>query len=63
MSGPKFITEARAQRPGLKVVFMSGFTAEVIGDNAPLGQGDVLLNKPFKMHDLAAALHKALNSP
>jgi signal transduction histidine kinase/CheY-like chemotaxis protein len=59
-SGPKFIAEARVGRPGLKVVFMSGYPADAIGEGKTLRIEDVLIQKPFNMRDLAHALHEAL---
>jgi CheY-like chemotaxis protein len=60
VNGPQFVAEARARHPGLKVVFMSGYPAETEKVNGSIGPGDVLLNKPFKKHGLAQALHAAL---
>jgi len=59
-SGPKFIAEARVGRPGLKVVFMSGYPADAISDGKTLRIEDVLIQKPFNMRDLAHALHETL---
>ena len=61
-SGPEFIAQARASRPGLKVIFMSGYPAEAMYGGKSLGGEDVLIQKPFKLHALAQALHKAINT-
>ena len=60
-SGPEFAAAARANHPDLKVIFMSGYSAEVSADNGFLGPDQVLLNKPFQRHQLARALHQELN--
>lgn len=60
VSGPEFAKEARANHPGLKVIFMSGYSAEAANRKGLLGAGDVLLNKPFERQQLAGALHEAL---
>src|SRR5581483_10471278 len=37
----------RALRPGLKVLFMSGYTGNIIADRRMLDPGTLLLEKPF----------------
>ena len=59
-SGPEFAEEARAARPDLKVIFMSGYPAEAAKRNSFLGSDQVLLNKPFVTRQLAKALRSAL---
>ncbi|KAE9624756.1 two-component regulator propeller domain-containing protein [Parasedimentitalea maritima] len=60
MSGPEFAAEAKARFPNLKIIFMSGYSAEAAKDSGFLGAGDVLLTKPFKRHQIAVALQKAI---
>ncbi len=60
VSGPAFAEEVRTANPELPFLFMSGYPAEVSGQMAPLRPGDVLLNKPCKKLNIAAALHAAL---
>ncbi len=57
VSGPAFVAEARQNHPDLKVIFMSGYSAEV----AALDPGSRLLTKPFRRHELARALRAALD--
>jgi FixJ family two-component response regulator len=61
MSGPEFAEEFRAHAPGLPVIFMSGYPAEAAKRNGVLGSDKVLLNKPFRQHQLAEALRDALD--
>jgi PAS domain S-box-containing protein len=60
ISGPQFAARIKNSHPHLKVLFMSGYPAdELDGADCP-GIGDVLLNKPFKVVELAEALAQAL---
>ncbi|MDH3239743.1 MAG: PAS domain S-box protein [Alphaproteobacteria bacterium] len=60
VSGPQFAARIKDSRPDLRVLFMSGYPAdELDGADSP-GGGEVLLNKPFKVFELAQALATAL---
>jgi CheY-like chemotaxis protein len=60
MSGKVLRDRIRSLRPGLPVVFMSGYTPNVIVHHGVLEAGIRLLQKPFSMGDLAGALGEAL---
>ena len=45
MGGPALARELSARRPGLKVLFMSGYTDDAVG-RGELGAGDAFLQKP-----------------
>jgi signal transduction histidine kinase/ActR/RegA family two-component response regulator len=62
MSGLELARQLRARQPGLRALFMSGYTADMIDRHGGLESGDVLLPKPFTVSTLEAALHKALES-
>lgn len=55
-SGPQFIAQARRSRPGLPVIYISGYSAE----RALLDPGTPLLTKPFTRHDMAQAIRDQL---
>ena len=60
MSGPELVDRLKATLPNLKVVFMSGYTGELIAGHRS-GQPIVtLLEKPFTRNSLLQILHKAL---
>jgi signal transduction histidine kinase len=59
-SGRVLADAARAKRPGLPVVFMTGYTRNAIVHNGVLDAGSLLLTKPFTMAQLAAKLKQAL---
>jgi signal transduction histidine kinase len=62
MSGPDLAAAARAMRPGLKVLFTSGYArAAPEGSGAPLRPGDGLLTKPYRRRELARMVRRALD--
>ncbi len=56
MNGPQFVQEVQAMRPDIKVIFMSGHPAEALGKSGEIVAGPILLNKPFRVSDLAKAI-------
>lgn len=61
LSGPDYFETVQRELPNLKVIFMSGYTTETALKHNLVGNGQVLLSKPFQRHRLARALHEALN--
>lgn len=59
-SGPDFAAQARTNFPGLKFIFMSGYSVEAADRNGFLKFEKVLLNKPFQRLELAKAVREAL---
>jgi two-component system, cell cycle sensor histidine kinase and response regulator CckA len=58
MRGTELVPLLMARRPGLRSVYMSGNTREV-----PIGQVQPLLEKPFTLAALGAAVRGALAEP
>ena len=60
--GPEIAIKAREMRPGLPVIYMSGYTqdANIMGEGA-ISEVD-LLKKPFNIADLAQRLRTALEN-
>jgi len=48
-------------RPGLKCLFMSGYTADVVGRHGA-ESGIKLVGKPFTLEELAAGVREVLDS-
>ena len=46
--------------PGIKNLFMSGYTADVIASRGVLDEGVNFIQKPFSMEDLALKVMQAL---
>ena len=59
VSGPELAERLIASQPALKVVYMSGYTGELMDASKGLKHG-VLLEKPFTRTSLLNILHKTL---
>ncbi|BBK29525.1 hypothetical protein STHU_01590 [Allostella humosa] len=60
MTGREVATAAQRLRPGLPVLFMSGYTENAIVHGGRLDPDARLLSKPYRLRDLAAKVHAAL---
>jgi CheY-like chemotaxis protein len=61
MNGQALAEQARALRPTLKVVFMTGYDRSAIVRHGTLAVGAHMVSKPFTVGGLAAALEVALD--
>ena len=59
-SGPELAARLGESHPSMKVVFMSGYTGELIANHQSLGKGMALLEKPFTRAALLNTLHATL---
>ncbi|MFT3764273.1 MAG: ATP-binding protein [Minicystis sp.] len=59
-SGPMLAERIRAVRPGIGVLFMSGYTADAMEQHGGTKQGAALLQKPFRPDELGRAIRAAL---
>jgi signal transduction histidine kinase/ActR/RegA family two-component response regulator len=59
MNGAEVARKARKHRPGLPIIFASGYS-ETAAVKAVMGEHSRLLQKPFKVHELQSALHELL---
>jgi len=48
-------------KPGIKIIFLSGYTPEVIRQKVSIEKGATLLSKPVSAKDLLTAVREALN--
>jgi CheY-like chemotaxis protein len=60
MNGRQLATEASRRRPGLKVLYTSGYTENAIVHHGRLDAGVLLLAKPYVSADLARMIRTAL---
>jgi PAS domain S-box-containing protein len=60
MSGPALVDRLNASHPNLKVVYMSGYTGELIAEREVLKRGIILLEKPFSRTALLNTIHTTL---
>ena len=56
MNGAELAARVQANRPGLRVLFMSGYSAGALPDGAPL------LQKPFSPAKLARSVRDTLDA-
>jgi two-component system, cell cycle sensor histidine kinase and response regulator CckA len=61
MSGPELVGRLKSLRPGLRVLYMSGYTDDAIARHGVLEPGTRLIGKPFDAADLARAVREALD--
>jgi len=62
MSGRNLAEQAQQCQPGLRVLFMSGYTENAITHHGRLDEGVQLLSKPFRKSDLARKIREVLES-
>ncbi|MDD5169328.1 MAG: PAS domain S-box protein [Syntrophales bacterium] len=60
MNGRDLAERLQSFYPGMKIMFMSGYTADVIVHRGVLDEGVNFIQKPFSMKDLAVKVREAL---
>jgi two-component system, cell cycle sensor histidine kinase and response regulator CckA len=60
MNGGELARRLRGLRSGLRVVFMSGYSAEAVATHGVLSPGAAFLQKPFSVEELLERLREAL---
>ncbi|OQX19845.1 MAG: hypothetical protein BWK76_03315 [Desulfobulbaceae bacterium A2] len=63
MNGRDLARHLHTFLPGLRCLFMSGYTANVIAHHGVLDQGVYFLQKPFSSRDLAFKVREVLDAP
>jgi len=63
MSGPELARAAQDLRPGLKVLYTSGYTENAIVHQGRLDPGVQLLSKPYRRDELALRVRRMLDQP
>jgi len=63
IDGQELWRQARALRPGLKVLFTSGYSEQFLKGRGATEAGAPLLNKPYRTRALAEAIRAALDAP
>jgi PAS domain S-box-containing protein len=61
MNGRQLADEVQKSRPGVKVLFTSGYTENAIIHHGRLDTGVLLLAKPYRKSDMAGMIRKALS--
>jgi PAS domain S-box-containing protein len=63
MSGKELTERIQALRPDIRILFMSGYSADIIAQQGHLPEGLNLLQKPFSSAALAQRIRAALDTP
>ncbi|PSR19366.1 hypothetical protein C8255_02750 [filamentous cyanobacterium CCP3] len=63
MNGPQLVEAARALRPRLNVLYTSGYTENAIVQQGQIGPGVAVLQKPYRLQDLARMVRQVLLEP
>jgi len=63
VSGPDLADRLELLRPGIKVLFMSGYTGSVIAHHGVLEDGSKFIRKPFTSEELAGKVRAVLGPP
>ena len=63
MNGKALAEEVRRRWPGTRLLFMSGYSQNILSTQGRLEPGVLLLNKPFRKHELAKMLRRAFDGP
>jgi CheY-like chemotaxis protein len=62
MNGAEVGARLRALRPAARLLYMSGYTGEVLGRRGLLSPGTALLEKPFNQRDLLRQVRALLDA-
>lgn len=62
MNGKDLYDRLHRMRPDLRVIFMSGYTSNVIGHHGVLDQGTHFIQKPFSIHTLSEKVRHVLDA-
>ena len=63
MSGGELARELMARQPGLKVIYSSGYSSEIVNGELELAHGRNFLPKPSSAFDLADIVRRRLDEP
>src|SRR5690606_38615113 len=63
MGGPALAKRMLARQPSLRVIFVSGYADEAIGDRRMLEEGASFLQKPFTLQELLQKVREVLDEP
>lgn len=62
MDGPSWVKEALKERPGTRVVFVSGYAEDALADHKSRIPNSVFLPKPFSLNDLTKTVQSQFKS-
>src|SRR5205807_4640001 len=63
MNGRQLADQVTRRRPGIRVLYTSGYSENAIVHHGRLDPGVALLNKPYRKKELAEKLRQVLDAP
>ncbi len=63
MTGPELAARVRRLLPGLRVLFMTGYSEDAVAFHGKLAQGTACLQKPFSPDRLLRFVRESLDAP
>jgi FixJ family two-component response regulator len=60
MNGRDLATVLQTERPGLRCLYMSGYTANVVVHRGVVDEGTLFIQKPFTVEELAVKVRDAI---
>ena len=63
MNGRELAGQIQARRPEIRVLFMSGYPADIIAHHGALEAGGFFVSKPFSKNEIAESVRQALEKP
>jgi FixJ family two-component response regulator len=60
MNGRDLATVLQTERPGLRCLYMSGYTANVVVHRGVVDEGTHFIQKPFTVEELAVKVRDAI---
>ena len=61
VSGRQLAEQIHAERPGLPVIYTSGYSADLVGRDFPIEEGYNFLSKPFGLQALVTLVRRRLD--
>lgn len=62
MSGRELVAQLSTLRPGIKALYMSGYTSDVIAHHGVLDEGVFFIQKPFDMNGIHHKIQEVMRS-
>jgi len=63
MSGPQLASQIAAERPGMRILYTSGYPDDALGPHGGLPPGTAFVQKPLTPDDLADRVREVLDAP
>jgi FixJ family two-component response regulator len=61
LNGKELARQLRVHKPGLKVIYVSGYSADIAGGEFKLLPGEVFIQKPFGVDQILAEVRRSLD--